>query len=174
MLRNLLLLPCAFFSLASFSQSVGKLYLDAAVIKLQHAKAYTLAVAEAMPESKYGFKPTAEEMSFGEQLLHLAAILDWHTSTYILNEANPYKAPAEGKFKKEVVIATVTQAYDYALNTLNHFDISHLTDTVQFLFGPLSKLQIMNLMNDHQTHHRGQMLVYLRLNGIKPPAYVGW
>ena len=173
MLRNLLFLPCVFISLVSFSQSIGRLYLDAAIIKLQHAKAYTLEVAEAMPESKYGFKPTAEEMSFGEQLLHLAAILNWHTSTYILNEANPFKAPA-GNYKKEEVIATVTQAYDYAVNTLTHFDISHLTDTVQFFAGPMSKLQIMNLMNDHQTHHRAQMIVYLRLSGIKPPDYLGW
>jgi len=30
------------------------------------------------------------------------------------------------------------------------------------------------LLNDHQTHHRGQLVVYLRLNGIKPPAYIGW
>jgi uncharacterized damage-inducible protein DinB len=173
MRRSLLFLPCIFFSFWSFCQSAGKLFVDAAVIKLQHAKVYTLAVAEAMPECKYDFKPTAEEMNFAEQLLHLAYILDWHTSTYILDETNPFETPA-GNYKKEDVIATVTEAYDYALNTLTHFDISHLTDTVQFLFGPLSKLQIMNLMNDHQTHHRAQMLVYLRLNGIKPPDYVGW
>jgi uncharacterized damage-inducible protein DinB len=30
------------------------------------------------------------------------------------------------------------------------------------------------LMHDHHTHHRGQIIVYLRLNGLKPPKYVGW
>lgn len=40
--------------------------------------------------------------------------------------------------------------------------------------GRMSKLQFINLLNDHQTHHRGQMMVYLRLNGIQPPEYMGW
>jgi uncharacterized damage-inducible protein DinB len=38
----------------------------------------------------------------------------------------------------------------------------------------MNKLQILNLLNDHQTHHRAQLIVYLRINGIKPPDYVGW
>jgi uncharacterized damage-inducible protein DinB len=38
----------------------------------------------------------------------------------------------------------------------------------------MNKLQIINLINDHQTHHRAQLLVYLRLKGVKPPEYVGW
>ncbi len=38
----------------------------------------------------------------------------------------------------------------------------------------MNKLQINNPMQDHQTHHRAQLLNYLRLNGIKPPAYIGW
>lgn len=78
-------------------ESVDKLFLDAAVARLQHAKDYTLAVAEAMPEDKYDFKPTKDEMSFSEQLLHLADRLDWLTSQYLYretNESNPFKGPA--------------------------------------------------------------------------------
>ncbi|NJL74904.1 MAG: hypothetical protein HC892_07620 [Saprospiraceae bacterium] len=30
------------------------------------------------------------------------------------------------------------------------------------------------LMNDHLTHHRAQMIVYLRLKDVQPPKYVGW
>lgn len=29
-------------------------------------------------------------------------------------------------------------------------------------------------MDNHLAHHRGQMIIYLRLQGIKPPAYTGW
>ena len=179
--KNFLFLPCVFFSFGLFAQPepVGKLYLDAAVTKLQHAKAYTLAMAELMPESKYGFKPVPEEMSFAEQLLHLGDNLDWLTSQYLYRESresNPFKRPP-APYKKEEVIAAVTQAYDYAIDKFKHFDVSHLTDSVYFEYmgaGRMSKLQFMNLVNDHQTHHRGQMIVYLRLNGITPPEYMGW
>ena len=49
-----------------------------------------------------------------------------------------------------------------------------LNDQVDFLAGPKSKRQILTLMNDHMTHHRGQLLVYLRLREIAPPRYRGW
>lgn len=150
-----------------------------AVARLQHAKDYTLAVAELMPEDKYDFRPTKDEMSFAEQLLHLASRMTWLTSQYLFketNEADPYKAPA-APFKKQEVMATVAQAYDYTIDKIKHFDVSHLTDSVYFEYmnaNRMSKLQFMNLLNDHQTHHRGQMMVYLRLNGITPPDYMGW
>lgn len=38
----------------------------------------------------------------------------------------------------------------------------------------MTRRQILLLLHDHQTHHIGQVIVYLRLKGIKPPAYVGW
>ncbi len=38
----------------------------------------------------------------------------------------------------------------------------------------MTERQIINLMNDHLTHHRAQAIVYLRLNGVMPPKYVGW
>ncbi len=38
----------------------------------------------------------------------------------------------------------------------------------------LNKIQFLNLIEDHQTHHRAELLVYLRLNNIKPPEYIGW
>ncbi len=69
---------------------------------------------------------------------------------------------------------TLSKTYDFALDVLQHFDLARLSDTVSFFAGPMNKLQIINLLNDHQTHHRAQMLVYLRLNGIKPPDYIGW
>lgn len=49
-----------------------------------------------------------------------------------------------------------------------------LTTKVDFFARPKTKLQILNLMQDHVTHHRAQILVYLNLNEIKPPKYVGW
>jgi uncharacterized damage-inducible protein DinB len=49
-----------------------------------------------------------------------------------------------------------------------------LDEIVPFFAGPKARRQILILMHDHQSHHVGQLIVYLRLNGIKPPAYVGW
>lgn len=156
------------------AQTTDSLFLKAAVIKLENARAYTLKVARLMPEEKYAYKPVPEEMSFGEQLLHLGTNLGWLSSSYIGEGNNPVTKADAALQKKEEIIKTLERAYDFALNALRNFSPEKLSDNVKFFAGPMTRLQIINLLNDHQTHHRGQLLVYLRLNGIKPPAYVGW
>ena len=42
------------------------------------SRQYTIAVAKAMPEEEYSYKPTPDEMTFAEQLMHIATIIDWH------------------------------------------------------------------------------------------------
>lgn len=40
------------------------------------SRKYLIDVAEAMPESEYGFKPTSDVRSFQEQLVHIATAMD--------------------------------------------------------------------------------------------------
>ncbi len=173
-MRIPLLLHFLFITYAATAQKIDFLFLDAAITKLQNSKEYTLKVANLMPEEKYGFKPVPDEMSFGEQLLHISANLGWLTSSYITNRKSPVIKVATQVQKKEEIIQVLDKTYDFAIGALKSFEASHLADTVSFFAGPKTKLQIINLISDHQTHHRAQMIVYLRLNGIKPPEYVGW
>jgi uncharacterized damage-inducible protein DinB len=173
---SLFLIPLSglFLSLSSIAQTVDSLFLLSAIQKLEHAKVYTLTVADAMPAERYTFQPTTESMTFARQLVHLAENLGWLSSSYLNNDSNPILKSELSITEKEAVIDVLNRAYDYAIAALHTFPPHHLTDTVSFFAGPMSKLQIINLMNDHQTHHRGQLAVYLRLVGIKPPAYSGW
>ena len=170
-----ILFSCVLFSgLSARAQATDSLFLKAAIVKLKNAKEYTFKVARLMPAEKYAFKPTPEEMSFGEQLLHLGTNLGWLSSSYLSEGTNPVSRQDAKLQDKEEILKVLERVYDYALQTLEHFEAAHLGDEVKFFAGPKTKLQIINLVNDHQTHHRAQLLVYLRLNGIKPPAYVGW
>ena len=161
-------------SLSIAAQTVDAVFLKANITKLKNAKAYTLQVADLMPEEKYNYKPSSEEMEFGKQLLHISENLCWLSSSYLTTNKNPI-TEADGKLTtKQDITIVVTKAYDFAINTLQNLNTKTLADTVKFFAGPMNKLQIIDLIQDHQTHHRAQLLVYLRLNGIKPPAYVGW
>lgn len=162
------------FNVTVQSQSIDSIFVVAAITKLQHSKEYTLKTAELMPEEKYAFKPTTDEMSFGEQLLHLSSNMGWLCSSYLSKDVNPVSKTDAKLQKKEEIIRVLIKTYDYAIDLLQHFDAGHLADTVAFPKGPMNKMQIFTLLNDHQTHHRAQTLVYLRLNGIKPPDYIGW
>lgn len=175
-LSGKLIIPFLIFTIFADAQKIDSLFIRAALTKLEHAREYTLKVANLMPEANYSFKPTSSEMSFGEQLLHLSANLGWLSSSYLTTkgEENPVTKPDAKIQKKEDIIQVLNKAYDYTISTLQNFNAVTLADNVKFFAGPMTKLQIINLINDHQTHHRAQLLVYLRLNDIKPPDYVGW
>lgn len=155
------------------AQDTGSLFVHAAHEKLQHAKIYTLEVADLMPAEDYIYQPTIEQMSFAEQLIHLSSNLK-RLSYKVSNFPEPPPPLNPYLTNKDSIIAVVEDAYNYAISVMEGSDIAHLADTADFFAGPKTKLQIINLINDHQTHHRGQMMVYLRLRGIEPPRYVGW
>jgi uncharacterized damage-inducible protein DinB len=166
-----------FLSFILFSLSVGaqtdSLFMSAAILKLKHAKEYTIKVAELMPASQYGYKPAPEEMSFDQQLLHVVQSMQYLCKNYLSGGSNTIQVP-DSNLDKVGTIKVLNTVYDYAITTLENFKTVQLSDTVSFFVKPMNKLQMINLLNDHQTHHRAQLVVYLRMKGIKPPDYVGW
>ena len=173
-MRILYVLLLVFITSVGKTQKIDSLFITAALTKLQHSKEYTMQVARLMPENKYDFKPVADEMGFGEQLIHICSNMQWLCGSYLTVEKMKFDISSAKSLTKEAIIGLLNETYDYSINALKKFDTKQLADTVSFFAGPKTKLQIINLLNDHQTHHRGQVLVYLRLNSIKPPDYVGW
>ena len=170
---------CATFTLFTFfiyAQSETALLIKSHVQKLENGKDYTIAVAGLMPDSLYHYKPVPAEMSFGEQLIHISQNLYGLSSGYIINGPNPFHSTKEqlSKLGKDSIIRLVNNAYDYAISSINKIDTNTLSKQFKFSGEKLNKYQFLNLIEDHQTHHRGQLIVYLRLNGIAPPKYIGW
>lgn len=148
-------------------------FLEEYLIKWQNGAEYTIELAEAMPEDKYDFKPTPEVRSFREQVVHIMNNMVWLSSTYLSKTS--FKGDLKHKeLSKEEILMLLRQATIFAKNTVMNLNAEELDDTVDFFAGPLTKRQILILMNDHMTHHRGQIIVYARMNDIKPPRYRGW
>ncbi|MEO8962685.1 MAG: DinB family protein [Ginsengibacter sp.] len=164
------------FSFCIYAQSESALIINSHVQKLENAKDYTIAVANLMPDSLYNYRPVPAEMSFGEQLIHITQNLYWLTSTYIAEVPNPYHPTKDelSKLDKDSIINLVKDAYDFAISSISKMEIKTLSKEFKFSGENLNKYQFLNLIEDHQTHHRAQIVVYLRLNGIKPPKYIGW
>ena len=146
---------------------------SAFLLKWENSKNYLLEIAEAMPEETYNFKPTERQMSFEEQLLHIRKNMHWLSETYILNSDLKKSKQKTPKTKTEI-ISELEIAFNSVSTIVKTISLDDLTTEVDFFAGPKSKLQILNLLQDHVTHHRGQIIVYLNLNNIVPPKYVGW
>ncbi len=141
--------------------------------KWANAMAYTLEVAELMPETHYDFKPAPEEMTFKEQLLHMMDNVSWLSSSYLGGQKSNTNFKNK-EYTKLQVIEIIREEFRLSALALNQLPPPALEEEVKFFAGPMNKRQIVALLNDHMTHHRGQLIVYLRLKGIKPPQYRGW
>ena len=143
---------------------------SAFLLKWENSKNYLLEIAKAMPEANYNYKPTERQMSFQEQLIHIQGNMDWLSSKYFNGEKTEKIDPKS----KEEIINQLTASFDNVAEILKKVPLEELSTEVEFFAGPKSKLQILNLLQDHVTHHRGQLIVYLNLNTIEPPKYRGW
>lgn len=152
------------------------LLVQSHVEKLKNAKEYTLKLAEIMPESNYDFKPVADEMSFKEQIVHIGKNLYWLSSTFISEtpDLNKNQSVIAKDLTKDQVIDFVAGAYEFAGQAIMNLRSESLSKEFAFSGKKLNKFQFLNLIQDHQTHHRAQLIVYLRLNMLNPPNYTGW
>lgn len=165
-----LVLIFTFFSLNAFAQNET---VTAFLEKWENSKNYLLDIAKAMPEDKYDFKPTEREMSFGAQLIHIKGNMDWLSTSYFTDEEFNKKKD-ENVYSKEEIITMLETSFNNVSEIIKNTEPESLNEKVEFFAGPKTRLQILNLLQDHVTHHRGQLIVYLNLNEIVPPKYVGW
>jgi uncharacterized damage-inducible protein DinB len=143
---------------------------------LQFAEGNFLGLAEAMPDNKYSFVPTAGKFdgvrSFGEQVKHVAC-----AQFAFFNEFEG-KAPPDDCEKgghdpaitKPELIKYLKDSFDYSNRVLAKLTAQNALDRVEGRYaGPNTKLGIAVVAVWHITDHYGQMVEYLRINGIVPP-----
>lgn len=142
------------------------------VAEWERAKAYTKEYLDAMPDSGYSLKPTPEMRSFAEQMLHLTdanygftAVATGEKSPFALGEVEKIADKSKANVIKEVMAG-----YDYVIAGLKKVTAAQMNEKVKFM-GRFEMTKEMVFVKDfeHQTHHRGQATVYLRLAGVKPP-----
>jgi uncharacterized damage-inducible protein DinB len=142
----------------------------------QISKQFTIDVANAMPADLYTFKPNPEEMTFGEQMIHIAQgnVFRFNQITGIPTSfpLDPDKPPAADK---QNVLKLLDQSFDYVIDVLPKITPEQLQRTWHIPSwkgrpDPDGRAMIMNMFV-HTAHHRAQCEVYLRAKGIKPPDY---
>lgn len=139
------------------------------------SKQFTMEVANAMPAEFYNFKPTPEEMTFGQQIVHIAG-----SNVYRLHQISGEQPPFPLSnlnnlpTDKARAMKLLEQSFDYVLDVLPQITAEQLSafhvpwnSRANTLDG---RGMLMNIFV-HVAHHRAQCEVYLRLKGITPPTY---
>jgi uncharacterized damage-inducible protein DinB len=154
----------AFAGLPAFGQNDVK----AMVLKhLRTSRDFTLKVADQMPEADYGFKLTPPQMSFAEQMVHIAQDQAEFLTPFAGQRADPGK-PAS--MSKKDVMAYVRQTFDSTIDKVSKLTQAQIDRTYN-LGGSMTGLELLMFLLDHTTHHRASAEMYLRAKGITPAEY---
>jgi len=135
----------------------------------QRAATEIIDVAEAMPAEKYGYKPTPEISSFGDQLVHVAGI----TQRFIdAAKGTKTEAAHHGAMAKPEVIALLKTTFQSAQELITPLTDAQLLEPVKFPFGDRTVTRATFWQGPlfQIRNHYGQLVVYLRMNGIVPPT----
>jgi uncharacterized damage-inducible protein DinB len=136
--------------------------------------------AEAMPEDKYNFSPETLHLAgsdykgvrtFAEQVKHIAAsnYLIWSgvTGEKAPDTANEGKGPEAMKSKAEIV-QFLKESFAFGHTAVATLTPTNCVETVGK--NKRTKLFLATFAPAHAFDHYGQMVEYLRMNGIVPPA----
>src|SRR5712671_6943846 len=135
--------------------------------------------AEAMPEDKYGFAPTEGEFkggrNFGQQIKHVAAV-NYELGAALLQEkpptdVNDEAGPASTTTKADI-LKYLHDSFVYVHKAIETINEKNLVETVKSPFGEgsVTRLGLATSIAWHGFDHYGQMVEYLRMSGIVPPA----
>ena len=153
----------------------------ALLIFLKSVQTQIVSAAEAMPAVKYGFAPTEGEFkgvrTFGQQVKHLAA-----TNHILAAAALGEEPPADaGDEQGPENVRTKSELLDYLNGSFAHLgkaidaigDSNAMVKSSPISPLPASKTTRLALIVEaliHSFDHYGQMVEYLRMNGVVPPA----
>lgn len=147
--------------------------------QLTVAERRVIPAAEAMPEEHYDFAPAQGEFggvrTFIEQVKHIAAVNYLILSTVRTEQppehVNQGRGP-DGLRTRAEALKYLKESYAFAHGVIATLTTESILTPVANPGGgpPASRMALVNIAAIHAMDHYGQMVVYLRMNGIVPPA----
>ena len=130
-------------------------------------------IANAMPEDKFGFRPTPAQRTWGEQILHIA-----QANVIQMGRLGGRAAAPDVNMKatsRAEILKALSDSFDFGTAVLQEQTDATMVQQAastrfdQFM-GPSTRVRVVYYVIGHTWDIYGQMVVYLRLNGITPPA----
>jgi DinB superfamily len=129
-----------------------------------------VATAQIMPEDKYSFRPTPENMTFGKTIGHIADVNNAVCSKMFTPPATPF-AKSSDTDSKEKLVAGLKASMDYCGEQFSKMTDANLSEMVPFFGGKqVTRLTAaLAVVTDFADHYAG-LSMHLRMNGLLPPT----
>ena len=158
---------------------------EALLLDFDVEMANTRRTLERVPVEKSEWRPHEKSMPLGRLARHVAELPGWISMTIGTEsldiappEAPPYQPPPPARSREEL-LGLFEKSVTDARGALAGASDDRLRETWSLLFGgkvifTLPRLSVVRVSAlNHMIHHRAQLGVYLRLNGIPVPALYG-
>lgn len=130
----------------------------------------TIAAIEAMPADKFGFKPTADQNTFGHLVAHMV-----EANNILCSKAASVAAPKGDELKetdgKDKLVTGLKASFDFCADALAKMDDSKLGEVTEIFPGRQgSRAWASMVLASSWADHYAEAAMYLRLNGVLPPT----
>ncbi len=139
----------------------------------ENVRDYIMRSAEKMPEAKYAFKPSPEVRTFGQILAHVADD-QYNLCAPVKSEKRhaAYTAIEDSLSRKADLVAALKDAFAYCEPA--YAAMPDRAGAERSAIGPRrTKFSMLNWNVWHTWEHYGNLVVYLRINGVVPPSSEG-
>jgi DinB superfamily len=128
----------------------------------------TVAAVEAA--DKFSYKPTADQMTFGHLVVHMAAANNLLCSRVAAIPA-PKVEEVRDTDSKDKLLAALRSSFDFCTDTLAKTDDSKLAENTEGLGGKqVTRAWFSLILAGTWADHYAETAMYLRLNGVLPPT----
>jgi uncharacterized damage-inducible protein DinB len=129
-----------------------------------------LATAVDLSPEMYAFRPTDEVRTTGQILAHIADG-QYTFCSAAAGEANPRSEPFEQTATtKDAIVAALEQGFAYCEQVYTRTTDANANRQVRFFAGPSTTAGVLAFNSAHNYEHYGNLVTYMRLNGIVPPS----
>lgn len=165
-----------FVGVLAFSQNTQTPKTDFTKMYLpvwEEATKHCLAIAQAMPDSLYAFKPTDVSKTFAEQMVHIAAASELLTKRYVQGQEVQPNTPDASRLTKLEIIEMLRKSFSYTSLIIRTISQEKLNETCTMYHSgnTVSRAFALFYVQDHLANHRAKSNLYIRMNNIDPPEY---
>lgn len=169
-MKHFLLGCILLLSTVAFAQQAKSPVSDVLRTMLIGREKATVGAFEAMPPDKYGYKPTAEQMTFGHLAVHIMS-----SNYFFCSNAGDVPKPTPEELKdtdgKDKLVAGLKASFEFCHTALAKADDSKLNDNITWFDGkPRPRAWALVTLAASLSDHYATAAMYLRLNGVLPPT----
>ena len=128
------------------------------------------ATAEILDEALFSFRPTTEVRSMGELLAHIAGAQYTFCSTAAGEDSPNSENFEETATTKAQIRAALEGGFAYCTEVYASMTDAAGAEMVSFFGDQMAKSGVLAFNSAHNYEHYGNLVTYMRLNGVVPPS----